>query len=76
MRGSVKNWTVRAAALEAIAARGDRVLLPKITAAMDDDKDLVSYMTAACVAHLRDLSFKKVPAKTMKPQTFRKDRLR
>jgi hypothetical protein len=43
------------------------VLLPNITAAMDDDKDLVSYMTAACVAHLRDLSFKKVPAKTRKP---------
>jgi len=62
-----KNWTVRAAALEAIAERGDRSLVPKIAAAMDDDKDLVRYMAAACVAHLSDLPLKKVPAKTRKP---------
>jgi HEAT repeat protein len=47
-----KNWMVRAAALEAIAERGDRSLLPKIAAAMDDDKDLVRYVAAACVAQL------------------------
>jgi HEAT repeat protein len=62
-----KNWTVRAAALEAIAERGDRLLVPKIAAAMDDDKDLVRYMAAACVAHLSDLPLKKVLAKTRKP---------
>jgi HEAT repeat protein len=62
-----KNWTVRAAALEAIAERGDRSLVPKITAAMDDDKDLVRYMAAACVARLSDLPEKKVPARTGKP---------
>jgi len=61
-----KGWTVRAAALEAIAERGDRVLLSKITAAMDDDKDLMRYMAAACVARLSDLPLKKVPA-TRKP---------
>jgi hypothetical protein len=63
----MRNWTVRAAPLEAIAKRGDRVLLPKITAAMDDDKDLVSYMAPACVAHLSDLPFKKFSARTRKP---------
>jgi HEAT repeat protein len=62
-----KNWTVRAAALEAIAERGDRSLVAKITAAMDDDKELVRFMAAACVAHLSDLPLKKVPAKTKKP---------
>jgi HEAT repeat protein len=62
-----KNWTVRAAALEAIAERGDRSLVAKITAAMDDDKELVRFMAAACVAHLSDLPLKKVPAKTRKP---------
>jgi HEAT repeat protein len=62
-----KNWTVRAAALEAIAERGDRSLIPKITAAMDDDKDLVRFMAAACVAHLSDLPLKRVTAKTRKP---------
>lgn len=62
-----KNWTVRAAALEAIAERGDRSLVPKIAAAMEDDKDLVRYMAAACVAHLSDLPARKVPAKTAKP---------
>ena len=65
--GTDKNWAVRAAALEAIAERGDRSLVPKIAAAMDDDKDLVRYMAAACVAHLSDLPLKKVPAKTRKP---------
>ena len=59
-----KNWTVRAAALEAIAERGDGSLVLKIVAAMDDDKDLVRFMAAACVAHLSDLPAKKVPAKT------------
>jgi HEAT repeat protein len=62
-----KNWTVRAAALEAIAERRDRSLVPKIAAAMDNDKDLVRYMAAACVAHLSDLPLKKIPAKTRNP---------
>jgi HEAT repeat protein len=62
-----KNWTVRAAALEAIAERGDRSLVLKITAAMDDSKELVRYMAAACVAHLSDLPAKKVPAETGEP---------
>jgi HEAT repeat protein len=47
-----KNWAVRASALEAIAQRGDRSLVPKIAAALDDDKDLVRFTAAACIAHL------------------------
>ena len=43
------------------------MLIPKIAAALDDDKDLVRYMAAACVAHLSDLPLKKALAKTRKP---------
>jgi len=50
-----KNWAVREAALEAIAERGDRSLLTEITAALEDEKDLVRFTAAACVAHLSDL---------------------
>jgi len=42
---------VRAAALEAIALRGDPSVVPKISAALDD-KDVVRFTAAACVAHL------------------------
>jgi len=42
---------VRAAALEAIALRGDPSVVPKISAALDDDKDVVRFTAAAC-AHL------------------------
>jgi HEAT repeat protein len=61
-----KNWMIRAAALEAIAQRGDRSLVPKITTAMDDDKDLVRFMAAACIAHLTDLHAQKVLARPRK----------
>jgi HEAT repeat protein len=47
-----KNVTVRAAALEAITLREDPSLLPKIAAALDDEKDLVRFAAAACIAHL------------------------
>jgi len=49
---SDKNLAVRAAALEAIALRGDPSVVPKISAALDDDKDVVRFTAAACVAHL------------------------
>lgn len=52
---SDKNLAVRAAALEAIALREDRSLVPRISAALDDDKDLVRFTAAACVAHLSGL---------------------
>jgi HEAT repeat protein len=47
-----KNWVVRAAALEAIAERGDRSLISKIAPSLDDDKDEVRFAGAACVARL------------------------
>jgi len=59
-----KNWQVRAAALEAIAQRGDSSLLPKIAAALEDDKDVVRFTAAACVAHLSDMPAVKSNEKT------------
>lgn len=64
---SDKNLAVRAAALEAIAQRGDRSLVPKITGALDDEKDLVRFTAAACVAHLSGL-----PEKTENPKTSKR----
>jgi HEAT repeat protein len=55
---SDKNLAVRAAALEAIALRGDRSLMPKIAAALDDDKEVVRFTAAACVLRLSALQAK------------------
>ena len=58
-----KNWVVRQAALEAIAERGDRSLIPKILPALDDDKDEVRFTGAACVARLSAMpARRRVPA--------------
>ena len=54
-----KNWGVRAAALESLAQREDRSLLPRIKSAMDDDKDVVRNTAAACVIRLTDLPAKR-----------------
>jgi HEAT repeat protein len=62
-----KNWSVRAAALEAIAQRGDRSLLSQIAGALDDAKDVVRFTAAACVAHLSELPEKKSAANPAKP---------
>jgi hypothetical protein len=59
-----KNPVVRVAALEAIAERGDRSLLPKIADSLDDDKDEVRFTGAACIARLSAL-----PAKRNAPAT-------
>jgi hypothetical protein len=50
-----KSWIVRAAALDAIAQRGDKSLLPKISGSLKDTRDDVRYMAAACIVHLSDL---------------------
>ena len=47
-----KSSLVRAAALEAIAERGDRSLVPKVTESLEDDKDEVRFTGAACIAQL------------------------
>jgi HEAT repeat protein len=49
---SDKSWIVRAAALDAIAERGDPSLLEHIAPAMSDHKDLVRYTAAATVIRL------------------------
>jgi HEAT repeat protein len=53
-----KNWLVRAAALEAIAERGDRSLISKVAPSLDDDKDEVRYTGAACIARLSSVPVK------------------
>jgi hypothetical protein len=62
-----KSWIVRAAALDAIAQRGDKSLLPKISVSLRDTRDDVRYMAAACIVHLSDQGGKaprrKAPAK-------------
>ena len=50
-----KSWIVRAAALDAIAQRGDKSLLPKISGSLKDTRDDVRYMAAASIVHLSDL---------------------
>src|SRR6202163_604034 len=49
-----KSWIVRAAALDAIAQRGDKSLLLKISGSLKDTRDDVRYMAAACIVHLSD----------------------
>jgi HEAT repeat protein len=47
-----KDWIVRAAALEAIAQRGDPSLLQTVELAMSDEEPAVKYTAAATVLHL------------------------
>lgn len=62
-----KSWIVRAAAFDAIAQRGDKSLLPRISVSLRDTRDDVRYMAAACIVHLSDQGGKaprrKAPAK-------------
>ncbi len=53
---SDKDWIVRAAALKAIARRGDPALLPKIEAAISGPEEVVRYTAAASVLQLARLS--------------------
>jgi len=46
------DWVVRAAAIQAIAKRGDPTLLPDVSQAMSDKKDIVRFSAAAAVLHL------------------------
>jgi len=60
-----KSWIVRAAALDAIAQRGDKSLLPRISGSLKDTRDDVRYMAAACIVHLSEGGGK--PAKRKAP---------
>lgn len=52
---SDKDWMVRAAALRAIAMRGNPVYLPDAQAAMQDKNGTVRYMAAAAAFHLASI---------------------
>ena len=53
---SDKQWVVRAAAIEALAKRGDPARLPDIEPALLDRKDVVRFSAAAAVLHLDHLA--------------------
>jgi len=57
-----KSWIVRAAALNAVALRGETSLLPAAQARMDDPREEVRYSAAAAVIRLTDLSRRRAPA--------------
>jgi len=66
-RPADKNWSIRAAALEAISQRGDRSLVSAIAPVLDDAKDDVRFAAAACVLHLSEIPAEKTPAEPAKP---------
>ena len=68
-----KSWIVRAAALQALSERGDKSVVGKILASLDDERDEVRYIGAAAIIHLQDLPGKRrtgrpPAAATAKPQ--------
>ena len=62
-----KNWSIRAAALEAISQRGDGSLVSAIAPVLDDAKDDVRFAAAACVLHLSEIPAEKTSAEPAKP---------
>jgi len=58
-----KNHLVRAAALDALARRGNPAVIDRITAAMLDDKDIVKYTAAAAILHLSDVAARRKRAR-------------
>jgi len=65
-----KNWSIRAAALEAISQRGDRSLVSAIAPVLDDAKDDVRFAAAACVVRLSEIPAEKTPAKRASHRFF------
>lgn len=58
-----KSWIVRAAALNAMALRGETSLLPTAEAQLDDATEQVRYSAAAAVIRLTDLKARAVPVR-------------
>ena len=52
---SDKSWTVRMAALDSLARRGDPRVIPKISSKLDDEKDVVRYTAAATIIRLSEM---------------------
>ncbi len=67
-----KSWIVRAAALNAIALRGETSLLPAAEAGLEDEKEEVRYSAAAAVIHLTDLSARRAPVHRKAPPPKKK----
>jgi HEAT repeat protein len=51
-----KNHVVRAAALEALARRGNPAVIRRIEPALSDERDAVKYTAAAAILHLSDVA--------------------
>lgn len=49
---SDKSWVVRMAALDSLARRGDRSVMPQIASKLDDEKDVVRYIAAGAIIRL------------------------
>jgi HEAT repeat protein len=58
-----KDWIVRAAAVEAIAQRGDPSLLPKVQLRFSDRNPKVRYSSAAAVIRLSGIEQTKTAKK-------------
>lgn len=58
-----KSWIVRAAALNAIALRGETSLLPAAQSGLQDQREEVRYSAAAAVIRLTDLSARRTPVR-------------
>jgi HEAT repeat protein len=52
MRWATTGWLLRAAALEALARRGDPSVLNAVVLCMSDENDMVKYRAAATVLRL------------------------
>jgi HEAT repeat protein len=52
---SDKSWLVQAAALDALAHRGDPSVIPQIESELEDDKPAVRLTAAAAIVHLQDV---------------------
>ncbi len=61
-----KSWVVRAAALEALAERGDPSVLDTVELYMSDDKDDVKYAAAAAVLRLSAIKESGAPVRHKK----------
>ena len=50
-----KSWTVRVAAVDSLARRGDPAVIPELEPRLSDDKDSVRYTAAAAIICLAEL---------------------